>query len=62
MRIEPTNLSELQDFRPNSYFENMLRLKRDEPKTYAILSPSEKIALQIYLEQKTKHEQEKIKC
>lgn len=52
MQIEAVNQTQYETFRPNSYFENLLRLKTTDPQTFAILSPSEKIALAVYSEQK----------
>ncbi len=58
MRLEPT-ISDADKFQPNSYFENMARLKAEKPDVFQSLSQSEKLTLQIYLEQKTKFETEK---
>ena len=43
-------------FQISPHFENLIRLQTEQPKTFAVLSPSEKITLQIYLEQKRKSE------
>jgi hypothetical protein len=37
-----------------------LRLKTEKPETFKILSPSEKIALEVYQEQKQRAEKEKL--
>ncbi len=49
MQIEAVNT---RDFRFNSYFENLAKLRDEKPDLYKILSPSEKLTLQVYLEQK----------
>jgi hypothetical protein len=58
MRIEPA-IADIEIFRPNSYMENLAKLKTEKPDVFDVLSESEKLTLQIYLEQKMKHEQEK---
>ena len=60
MRLTPT-ITDADKFQPNFYMENMLRIKRDDPKTFSILSDSERLTLQIYEELKAKHQQSKKK-
>jgi hypothetical protein len=43
-----------QAFTENSFQERLIRLRAENPKAFAVLSPSEKIALEMYLEAKRK--------
>ena len=52
MKLEAINQTHYEDFRPNSYFENLRRIRDEQPDVFKILSPSEKLTLQVYLEQK----------
>ena len=37
------------EFQPNSYFENLLKIRDEKPEVFKILSPSEKITLDYYI-------------
>jgi hypothetical protein len=41
-------------FEPNEWLETLLRIQRDEPQRFAKLSPSLRISVGIYAEQKAK--------
>ena len=60
MRLEPT-ITNADKFQPNSYFENLARIKNEKPEVFKVLSESERLTLSIYLQQKEKHEREQAK-
>ena len=60
MRITPA-IENIETFQPNSYFENLAKLKAEKPQVFAVLSESERLTLTIYLEQKLKHQKLKEK-
>jgi hypothetical protein len=47
-----TSPAKQSTFVENSYQERLIRLRAENPKAFAVLSPSEKIALSIYEDMK----------
>ena len=52
-----TKTEEKPEFVPNSYYENLLRLKSDNPKTFSTLSRALQASVEIYERRKMRNTQ-----
>lgn len=45
-----------QGFQPNGFYERLAQMRKDNPRTFASISPASKLALFEYEKQKREHE------